>query len=72
MEVFLAHLKSVDSLEALGNILVINEFIDIFVNIPRLPLDGEIKFVIDLVPGTALIHQNLYRMVIVELTELKR
>ena len=39
--------------------------------LPGLPLDREIEFVIDLVPGTAPILKALYQMSPTELKELK-
>ena len=56
----------------LENILIINEFIDIFPKeLLRLPLEREIKFCINLVPGILLISILPYRMALVKLKELK-
>ena len=37
-----------------------------------MPLDRDIEFVIDLVPGTSPIAKRLYRMAASELAELKK
>ncbi|KAL5570134.1 hypothetical protein UlMin_026709 [Ulmus minor] len=51
---------------------VVQEFIDVFPEyLPGLPPDREIKFSIDLVPGTAPISKAPYRMAPSELKELK-
>ena len=69
---FWAHLEGEDGLEALDDILVVNEFVDVFGDIPGLPPVREIEFGIDLLPGTAPIHRTPYRMALVESTELKK
>jgi hypothetical protein len=53
------------------NILVVCHYPDVFVEVMGLPLDREIKFTIDLVPGTQPIHKALYCMAPTELRELK-
>ena len=40
--------------------------------LPRMPPDRDIEFVIDLVPGTAPIAKRPYRMAASELAELKK
>ncbi|KAL5542432.1 hypothetical protein UlMin_010142 [Ulmus minor] len=51
---------------------VVQEFVDVFPeDLPGLPPDREIKFSIDLVPGTAPISKAPYRMAPSELKELK-
>ena len=53
-------------------VLVVNEFPDVFPeDLPGLPPDREIEFVIDLLPGTAPISKAPYRMAPAELKELK-
>jgi hypothetical protein len=37
-----------------------------------MPLDREVKFVIDLLPGTSPISKRPYRMLVEELKELKK
>ena len=57
---------------SLENIPVVCEFPDVFpTELPGLPPDREIEFVIDLVPGTAPISKAPYRMAPAELKELK-
>ena len=54
------------------DIPVVNEFLDVFSeDLPGLPQDREIEFVIDLLPGTAPISKAPYRMAPSELKELK-
>ena len=51
---------------------VVREFLEVFPeDLPGLPPDREIEFVIDLVPGTAPISKAPYRMAPTELKELK-
>ena len=53
--------------------LVVREYPDIFPeDIPEFPLEREIDFTIELVPGTGSISIALYRMSPLELTELKK
>jgi hypothetical protein len=48
------------------------EFLDVFPEeLPDMPPDHEIKFVIELVPGTAPIYKRPYRMAANQLAELK-
>ncbi|XP_071933153.1 uncharacterized protein [Coffea arabica] len=56
----------------LEDVLVVNEFFDVFSDeLKSMPLEREIEFKIDLVPGTALIAKTPYRMAPTELKELK-
>jgi hypothetical protein len=56
----------------LEDIPVVNEFMDVFPQeLPGMPPDREIKFTIDLKPGTAPISQAPYKMGPIELKELK-
>jgi hypothetical protein len=42
---------------------VVNEFLDVFPEeLPGMPPDRDIEFVIELKPGTAPIHKTPYRM----------
>jgi hypothetical protein len=51
---------------------VVNEFLDVFPEeLPDMPPNRDIEFVIELKPGTAPIYKTPYRMVTPELTELK-
>jgi hypothetical protein len=53
-------------------VLVINEFHDVFPKeLLGIPLDQDIKFVVDLVPCTAPIYKRPYRMPTQQLAELK-
>jgi hypothetical protein len=50
------------------NIRVVRDFPDVFSEeLPGMPLDREVEFVIDLLPGTAPISKWLYRMSVEEL-----
>jgi hypothetical protein len=51
---------------------VVSEFSNVFSEeLPGMPLDRDIKFVIELMPGTAPIYKSSYRMATLELVELK-
>jgi hypothetical protein len=51
---------------------VVSEFADVFPKeLPGMPLDRDIKFVIELMPGTAPIYKSQYRMATTELAEVK-
>jgi hypothetical protein len=51
---------------------VVNEFPDVFPEeLPGMPPDRDIEFVIELKPGTALIYMTPFRMTTPELAELK-
>jgi hypothetical protein len=55
------------------NIRVVREFPDVFPEeLPEMPPDREVEFVIDLLPGTAPISKRPYRMSVEELEELKK
>eukprot|EP00253_Pinus_taeda_P022952 PITA_22952 len=63
---------SKDKTAILNNILVIQEFTDVFPEeIPGLPPKRNIDFTIELVPGAAPVSRAPYRMSVPELTELK-
>ena len=50
---------------------VVKEFSDVFPNeLPRLPPDREVEFVIDIIPKTELILEAPYRMAPIEIKEL--
>ena len=52
---------------------VVNEFLDVFPNdLPGMPLDRDIEFIIELLPRTAPIAKRPYRMGVNELEELKK
>jgi hypothetical protein len=54
------------------NIPVVREFADVFPDdLPRMPPDRDIEFIIELQPGTAPISKRPYRMPPKELAELK-
>jgi hypothetical protein len=51
---------------------VVNEFPDVFPEeLPGMPPDRDIKFVIELMPGTIPRYMTPYRMATLELVELK-
>jgi hypothetical protein len=51
---------------------VVNEFPNVFPEeLPGMPLDRDIEFVIELMPGTSPIYKTPYRMATPELAELK-
>jgi hypothetical protein len=55
------------------NIRVVRDFPDFFLEeLPRMPPDREVEFIIDLLPDTAPISKRPYRMSVEELKELKK
>jgi hypothetical protein len=57
---------------AAESISVVEEFMDVFPEeLPGMPLEREVEFYIDLIPGTAPIAKRPYRMAPTELAELK-
>ena len=56
----------------LDDILIVREFPDVFLeDLLGIPIDREIEFSIDLLPGTSPISKAPYRMAPTELKELK-
>jgi hypothetical protein len=59
--------------QPLEGVPVVNEYPDVFPEeLPGMPPDRDIEFVIDLIPGTSPIAKRPYRMAASELTELKK
>jgi hypothetical protein len=57
----------------LEEILVVQEYLDVFSEeLPGMPLDRDIEFLIELLPGTPPIFKRPYRMPVNELVELKK
>ena len=57
----------------LASIPVVCEFLDVFPeDLPGLPPDREVEFVIELEPGTAPISRRPYHMAPKELAEMKK
>jgi hypothetical protein len=55
------------------NIRAVRDFPDVFPEeLPGMPPDTDVEFVIDLLPGTAPISKRPYRMYVEELKELKK
>jgi hypothetical protein len=60
------------SVKEIKDIPVVREFSDVFPNdLPGLPPDRDVEFVIELKPGTAPVSRRAYRMPPKELAELK-
>jgi hypothetical protein len=58
---------------ALEDINVVREYPDVFpIELPGMPPDRDIEFLIELLPGTPPISRRPYRMPINELVELKK
>jgi hypothetical protein len=58
---------------ALEEILVVQGYQDVFPKeLPDMPLDRDIEFLIELLPGTPPISKRPYRMPVNELVELKK
>ncbi|RVW79287.1 Transposon Ty3-I Gag-Pol polyprotein [Vitis vinifera] len=69
---FLASVMSNESDLKLEDIPIVREYPDVFSeDLPGLPPEREVKFTIDLVPGTGPMSKAPYRMAPVELKELK-
>ena len=59
--------------KSLEEVPVMNEYPDVFPEeLPGMPPDRDVEFVIDLVPGTAPTAKRPYRMAALELAELKK
>jgi hypothetical protein len=59
--------------KALEEIRVVNEYPDVFPEeLPVMPPDRDVEFVIDLLPGTAPISKRPYRMSSTQLIEHKK
>jgi len=56
----------------LKSIPVVQEFLEVFQEVPGLPPDQELEFAIELIPGMATISKAPYRMAPAELVELKK
>jgi hypothetical protein len=57
----------------LEGVPVVNEYPDVFPEeLPGMPPDRDVEFVIDLIPGTSPIAKRPYRMAASELMELKK
>jgi hypothetical protein len=66
--IVLNHLDAVSTLD----IRIVSEYPDVFPEeLPGMPPDREIEFVIELVPGTAPIFKRPYRMTTNQVVELK-
>jgi hypothetical protein len=57
----------------LEDIRVVREYPDVFLEeLPGMPPDRDIEFVIELLPGTQPISKRPYRLLVNELVELKK
>jgi hypothetical protein len=55
-----------------SEVAVVNEFLDVFIKeLPGMPPDRDIKYVIELKPDTTPIYKTPYKMATLELAELK-
>ena len=55
------------------DIRIVNEYPNVFPEeLPGMPPDRDIEFIIELLPGTATITKRPYRMRVSELEELKK
>ena len=64
--------KEVGANAELKDILIANEFADVFEAVSGIPPDRSDPFTIELEPGTISISKALYRMALVEMAELKK
>jgi hypothetical protein len=68
-KIVLNHLDAISTLD----IRTISEFLNVFLDeLPSMPPDREIEFVIELVSGTAPIFKRPYRMATNQLAEIKK
>jgi hypothetical protein len=52
---------------------IVNEYLDVFPKeLPGMPPDWDVEFMIDILPGTRPIAKRPYRMSVDELEELKK
>jgi hypothetical protein len=59
--------------KSIEDIRIVNEYLDVFPKeLPGMPPDRDIEFIIELLPGTAPIAKRPYRMGVNELAELKK
>ena len=59
--------------KSLEGVPVVNEYPDVFPEeLPEIPPDRDIEFVLELIPGTCPIAKRPYRMAASELAELKK
>jgi hypothetical protein len=66
-----AKVNQMDDIQG-SDVLMVNEFPNVFPDeLPGMPPDGDIKFVIELKPGTTPIYKTPFRMTTPELAELK-
>ena len=72
-EAYLTHVINTSTPKmTLENVPIVQEFLNVFLeDFPWLPPNRELKFCIDLLPGTAPISILSYRMASTELKELK-
>jgi len=69
---FLCTVKMIEQKEPdLSEALLVRNFPNVFQEVPRLPLNWEIEFTIDLVLGTNTISKTPYRMAPAKLAELR-
>lgn len=72
-KIFGRYCKVNKSILSFLNILIMCEFQDVFLdNLPRLAPKKDIEFSIDLAPKTMFISKTPYKMVPIELRELKK
>jgi hypothetical protein len=65
-----AHIEEIEPSEAIN---VVSEFLDVFPEeLPGMPPERKVEFVIELIPGTAPISKRAYRVSGLELVELKK
>ena len=58
---------------SLGDVLIVPEYQDVFPEeLPEMPPDRDVEFIIELKPGTAPIAKRPYPMAVDELKELKK
>jgi hypothetical protein len=72
-QLYAAHVEKPNNTKgpSLEDVSILQEFKDVFQEIPRLPPRRETDFSIDLVPGATLVSKTPYKMSTLELKELQ-
>ncbi|XP_076937078.1 uncharacterized protein LOC143604506 [Bidens hawaiensis] len=70
---FMAYVTKEPEPKKMEEVPIVSEFIEVFSDkLPGIPLDREVEFRIDLIPGTAPIAKSPYRLAQIKMKELKK
>jgi hypothetical protein len=60
-------------IESVEDVTIVQEFLEVFLDeLPGMPLERDVEFAIDLVPGTKPITKSVYQLAALEIAELKK